>query len=52
MWVESREWMKFGGKAFFCFTVSGLLGRDRETSIYLYGYIYIYTGLSQKIRIL
>lgn len=23
MWVESREWMKLGGKAFFCFTVSG-----------------------------
>lgn len=27
MCVESREWMKFGGKAFFCFTVSGLLQR-------------------------
>lgn len=25
MWVESREWMKLGGKAFFCFTVSGFL---------------------------
>lgn len=25
MCVESREWMKLGGKAFFCFTVSGFL---------------------------
>lgn len=30
MCVESREWMKFGGKAFFCFTVSGLLRRDKK----------------------
>lgn len=29
MWVESSEWMKFGGKAFFCLTVSGLLKRER-----------------------
>lgn len=25
MWLESSEWMKFGGKAFFCFRVSGFL---------------------------
>lgn len=25
MCVESSEWMKLGGKAFFCFTVSGFL---------------------------
>lgn len=38
MCVESREWMKFGGKAFFCLTVSGLLRRDTQprTDIYIY----------------
>jgi hypothetical protein len=25
MWQESREWMKFGGNAFFCFIVFGFL---------------------------
>lgn len=25
MCVESKEWIKLGGKAFFCFTVSGFL---------------------------
>lgn len=30
MCVESSEWMKFGGKAFFCFTVSGFLQQSRD----------------------
>lgn len=30
MCVESREWMKLGGKAFFCFTVSGFLQDKAE----------------------
>lgn len=25
MWVESNEWIKFGGKAFFCFITFGRL---------------------------
>jgi len=25
MWLESKEWMKFGGKAFFCFITFGRL---------------------------
>lgn len=27
MWQESSEWMKLGGKPFFCFSVLGCLGR-------------------------
>lgn len=30
MCVESSEWMKLGGKAFFCFTVSGFLQQSRD----------------------
>lgn len=30
MCVESREWMKLGGKAFFCLTVSGLLEKGQK----------------------
>lgn len=32
MCVESSEWMKLGGKAFFCFTVSGFLQWSMEQS--------------------
>lgn len=33
MCVESREWMKFGGNAFFCLTTFGLLKRDRKAQM-------------------
>lgn len=30
MWLESKEWMKFGGKAFFCFITFGRLKQIRH----------------------
>lgn len=30
MWEESREWMKLGGKAFFCFRVLGFLWTQKR----------------------
>jgi len=32
MCVESSEWMKLGGKPFFCFSVLGFLGASRVHS--------------------
>lgn len=29
MWVESKEWTKLGGNAFFCFTEFGFLEKKR-----------------------
>lgn len=33
MCVESREWMKFGGKAFFCFMALGFLSKKKTTIV-------------------
>lgn len=33
IWLESKEWMKFGGKAFFCFITFGFLLNHQEETV-------------------